>query len=168
MILKIAKKSQIEEKHKLLSKIRTHLKNNDMAKDLLKKYKIKDWILDAFPLDFKEMKVTAKTINGTVYLNPNVIKMNFDIIMRYVIHEFVHVLQHISEEKNGEDTEDDKVDDYLDRDDEIEAFQHQVAFDADNRGEKEAEEYVDELLEFHKIPKKERAEKKKELMKHVD
>jgi len=167
MLYKVAKKSQIEDKHKLLGKIRTHLKNDDMAKDLLKKYKIKPWIFDAFPLDFKEMKVTAKTVNGTIYLNPKISEMNFDIVMRYVIHEFVHVLQHISEEKNGEDDSNDKEQDYLDREDEIEAFQHQVAYDAENRGEEAAEKYVDELLEFHDIPVGEKKTKKKEIMKHV-
>jgi len=166
MFLKVAKKSEIENKHKLLSKIRVNLRNDDMAKKLINEYNIKDWIFDAVPLDFKDINVTAKTVNGTIYLSPKIIDMDFEIVMRYVIHEFVHVLQHISEEKSGEN-ENDKVDDYLDREDEIEAFQHQIKYDAKHRGKKEAEKYTDELLEYHDIPDSEKEDKKKELMKKV-
>jgi hypothetical protein len=166
MFLKVAKKSKIEEKQKLLAKIRVNLKNDEMAKKLLKEYKIKDWIFDAVPLDFKDLKVTAKTVNGTIYLNPKITEMSFNIVMRYVIHEFVHVLQHISEEKNGE-KENDKKQDYLDREDEIEAFQHQIEYDAKHRGVGAAEKYTDELLDYHKISGKDKKEKKKELMEKV-
>lgn len=166
MFLKVAAKSKIENKHKLLAKVRVHLKNDEMAKKLIKEYGIKDWIFDAVPLDFKDLKVTAKTVNGTIYLSPKVQNMPFNIVMRYVIHEFVHVLQHITEEKNGE-KEDDKKQDYLDREDEIEAFQHQIKYDAKHRGEEAAEEYTEDLLEYHEIPSDEKEEKKKELMKKV-
>lgn len=166
MFLKVAKKSKIEEKQKLLGKIRVTLKNDEMAKSLLKEYNIKNWIFDAVPLDFKDIKVTAKTVNGTIYLSPKIVEMPFNIVMRYVIHEFVHVLQHITEEKNNE-KENDKKQDYLDREDEIEAFQHQIKYDAKHRGEKAAETYTDELLEYHDIPKEDKKEKKKELMKKV-
>ncbi len=166
MFLKVAKKSIIEEKHKILAKIRVHLKNDEMAKKLIKEYKIKDWIFDAVPLDFKKINVTAKTVNGTIFLNPKIIAMSFPIVMRYVIHEFVHVLQHISEERNGE-KETDKKQDYLDREDEIEAFQHQIKYDAKHRGIDEAEKYTDELLEYHEISGKEKKKKKEELMEKV-
>lgn len=166
MFLKVAKKSVIEEKQKLLAKIRVNLKNDEMAKKLIKEYKIKDWIFDAVPLDFKDIKVTAKTVNGTIYLSPKISEMPFNIVMRYVIHEFVHVLQHISEEKNGE-KEDDKKQEYLDREDEIEAFQHQIKYDAKHRGVGAAEQYADELLEYHNISGTEKKEKKKELMEKV-
>lgn len=166
MFLKVAKKSKIEDKQKLLAKIRVNLRNDDMAKKLIRDYGIKEWIFDAVPLDFKDIKVTAKTVNGTIYLSPRIANMEFNIVMRYVIHEFVHVLQHITEEKEGE-TESDKNDDYLDREDEIEAFQHQIKYDAKHRGISAAEKYTDELLEYHDIPKKEKKEKKKELMKKI-
>lgn len=166
MFLKVAKKSRIEEKHKLLAKIRVHLRNDDMAKNLTKEYGIKSWIFDAVPLDFKDIKVTAKTVNGTIFLNPKIHEMPFNIVMRYVIHEFVHVLQHITEEKDGE-VEDDKKEEYLDREDEIEAFQQQIKYDAKHRGKDAAEEYTNELLEYHKIPKEEKKERKKELMEKV-
>jgi len=167
MFLKVAKKSEIEDKQKLLAKIRVHLRNDSMAKNLVKEYKLKNWIFDAVPLDFKKINVTAKTVNGTIYLSPKIEDMPFKIVMRYVIHEFVHVLQHITEQKKGE-TEDDKDQEYLEREDEIEAFQEQIKYDAKHRGLKAAEEYTDELLEYHKIPKTEKIHKKKELMEKVE
>ncbi len=163
MFLKVAKKSKIEEKQKLFAEIRKHMKNSDIAKECLKEKKIGSWIFDAFPLDFDDIDVTAKTVNGTIYLNPKVLKMDFKIVMRYVIHEFVHVLQHINEEKKG-DKKSDKNQDYLDREDEIEAFQKQIKFDAKVRGPEAAEKYVDELLEFHEIDNKKEKKKKKTLL----
>ena len=157
------KKSEIKDKTLLLSEIRLELKNEPLIKDKLKEYKENPKILDGIPLDFKEMDVTAKTINGAIFLNPKVVKMEFSILMRYVVHEFVHVLQHIYEQKMNINS-DDKDEEYLDREDELEAFKTQVKYDAKNRGADAAEEYVDELLDYHDISGKAAKTKKKELM----
>jgi hypothetical protein len=81
--------------------------------------------------------------------------------MRYAIHELVHALQHMRN-KTKKDPYKDK--EYLDRGDELEAFQYQIKFDKKERGSEEAYEYVDELLEYHEIPEDEANEKKKELL----
>jgi len=167
MFLKVAKnKSKIEEKQKLFAEIRKHMKNSDIANEYLNEKKVGKWIFDAFPLDFDDIDVTAKTVNGTIYLSPKVMEMNFDIVMRYVIHEFIHVLQHINEERDG-DKKSDKNQDYLDREDEIEAFQAQIEYDAQARGPKAVEKYVDDLLDFHEIEGKDKKEKKKTLLEVV-
>ena len=91
-------------------------------------------------------------------------KKSFKIIMRYVIHELVHAIQHVEDYGTKQD---DKRKDYLNREDEIEAFQYQVKFDEQIRGEDKAEEYVDGLLDFHDIPSDQKRDKKEEIMEKV-
>ena len=56
---------------------------------------------------------------------------------------------------------------YLNRPEELEAFQYQIKFDADKRSGKKVNEYVNDLLSYHKIPKEKRPEKKDELMDKI-
>jgi len=58
--------------------------------------------------------------------------------------------------------------DYLDRPDEIEAFQFQIEFDEEARGENDAVEYVEELVDYHEVPESKQDAKEDELMKKVD
>jgi predicted metal-dependent peptidase len=144
-----------------LSKIRTALMNDDIAKEICKDLGIGEWFLTSVPIRYEEIKVTAKTVNGNIILNPKLMKKPFDILMRYIIHELVHAIQHIHE--YGE-KQTDKRKDYLNREDELEAFQYQVKFDEEHRGEDKAERYVDRLLNFHDVPEGKKKEKKKEIM----
>ena len=84
----------------------------------------------------------------------------FEIIMRYAIHELVHSLQHMKM-KGLEMFEEEE---YLDRDDEIEAFQYQIEYESKERGQDEAEQYVDDLIEYHEIPEEEREDKRDQLL----
>jgi hypothetical protein len=56
---------------------------------------------------------------------------------------------------------------YLNRPEELEAFQYQIKFDAEKRSDKDVEEYVNNLISYHKIPKEKRKEKKEELMRKM-
>lgn len=164
MITIIAKKNKfdLEDEIRLLSKIKKSLKENDLAKEICKEYDFQIDIVDGIPLDFEDdLEASAKTLDSRIILNSNLMDENFDIIMRYAIHELVHALQHM---RNLSRKDKYKNKDYLDRPDELEAFQYQVQFDKEERGMDEAEEYVDELVEFHEIPKDEANKKKKELL----
>jgi hypothetical protein len=56
---------------------------------------------------------------------------------------------------------------YLNRPEELEAFQYQIKFDADKRSDKKVNDYVNNLLSYHKIPKEKRPKKKEELMEKM-
>lgn len=168
MIKVIARKRKEEDddftllnQMKALSKVRTALMGDDIAKEICKDLDIGHWHLSSVPISFEEIDVTAKTVDGKIILNTSLIGKPFPILMRYVIHEVVHAIQHIHE--HGIKQADDEGA-YLDREDEVEAFQYQVKFDKENRGESEAEGYVDRLLEYHDVPSKDKGEKKDELM----
>jgi len=91
-------------------------------------------------------------------------KKSFKIIMRYVIHELVHAIQHV---KDYGEKQNDKKKDYLNRADEIEAFQYQVKYDKKHRGKEKTEKYVDGLLDFHDLSADKKEEKKEEIMRKV-
>ena len=166
MIKIIAKKEEekdtIRGRLESLSKIRTYLINDSIAKEICENESVDYSFLLGVPISFDDIDVTAKTINGSIFLNPKLIDMDFAIMMRYVIHELVHVMQHMDEKRKIN-----KNKNYLNREDEIEAFQYQIEYDAKNRSEKEALEYVDELLEFHDVPDDQVDDKRDELLSNA-
>ena len=151
----------IMDKIMLLSEVRATLINDKIAKDICKENNIEKDFLLGVPISFDKLDVSAKTIDGSIFLNEKLAKKDFDILMRYVIHELVHAIQH-SDEKNK--NKEDKAEDYLDRQSEIDAFVEQIKFDKKNRGKDAAEEYVEELLDHHNIKGDRREKKREELL----
>ena len=107
----------------------------------------------------EDLDVTAKTINGEVTLNKSLMEKSFDTLMRYVIHEFVHVCQHIKNQKGKSKSS--KTDHtYLDNPEEIEAFKWQSLHTKLEEGEGELDEYLDDLMEYHDLSKSKAKRKK--------
>lgn len=167
MIVVLAKKDKhLQNTIELLAEIKNILKSNERIKEVCEEYNHDIDIIDGVPLDFKDnLGASAKTINSKIFLSDELIDKPIEIAARYAVHEFIHALQHM-DRYNKKDPYEDK--EYLDRPDEIEAFQHQIGFEAEVVGKEEAEEYVDELLDYHSVPKKERDSKKEELMDEVE
>lgn len=164
-------KSSLKENNFLIAEVRSQLKEDSVVQDMCQELGYPIDIIDGVVITFtSDIDVSAKTINSEIYLNeelkasPNDDE-NWAILMRYAVHELTHALQHMNRE-GLKDAEDGK--DYLDRDDELEAFQYQIEFDLKERGPKEVDEYVEDLIEYHEIDdKKEAVEKKKELLDRV-
>jgi len=159
------KNNHLMNQMETLSKIRTALMNDSVAKEICEDLGVGVWILKSVPIRFDKVKVTAKTVNGNIVLSPKLMKKPFEVLMRYVIHELVHAIQHIDEYGKKQT---DKRKDYLNREDEIEAFQYQVKFDEEQRGEDEAEKYVNHLLKFHDVPEGQKEDKKEEIMERAN
>jgi hypothetical protein len=166
MIIVIAnKEKRLINELTILSKVRASLIEDEIAKQICKEYDFETDIIMGIPIDFEEdLEASAKTVDSRIILNRSLLDEDFDIIMRYAIHELVHALQHMRD-IGREEMEDEE---YLDRGDELEAFQYQIKYEADNIGLEEAEDYAEHLVEFHEIPKKEVEDKKQELMEKVD
>lgn len=168
MILIISKNEtaseDLEDIIELLAEIKQEMKGNDIAIEICKEHGFNVDIIDGIPMEFiDDLEASAKTIDSRIQLNSELLNEEFEIIMRYAIHELVHSLQHMKSE--GIDPY--ASDEYLDRDDELEAFQFQIAYDAEERGEDEAVDYVEDLIEYHEIPEEEREDKKEELLEKV-
>ena len=166
MIRVIAKKKEplsLLETLSTLSKVRAYLLSSDLAREICIEHNKDISLLMGIPIDLSsEIDVSAKTEDGRIILNAALLDGEFEILMRYVIHELVHVMQHIDGGSK------DKKKDYLNRDSELDAFKYQIEFDSENRSEKDVMEYVEGLLDFHDIPEDERDDKEEELMEQVD
>lgn len=160
------KKNDLLNKIMLLSKIRTELINDRIAKDICKENNVDEDFLFGVCIKFDDLDVSAKTVDSEIILNNKLIEKSFDIVMRYVIHELVHAIQHC--ENGGKNKKNNKSKDYLDNPDEVDAFKKQVLYQAENNGNDSAKKYVDGLLEYHDIDGDEKKEKEKELMEEVD
>ena len=163
MITIISKKakSNLQNIIELLARVKRELRANDIAKEICKEHGFDIDIIDGIPFEFvDDLDASAKTVDSAIQLNSNLLDEEFEIIMRYSIHELVHALQHMkSEHLNNCEGEE-----YLDRADELEAFQYQIEYEAEERGKSEAEEYVENLVEYHEIPLESREHKKNELL----
>jgi hypothetical protein len=156
------KNKQLFDEISTLSEIREALLEDKVAKKICKEKGVGESFLLGVPIEFGEIEQSAKTVNSHIILNKKLMEKPFDIIMRYVIHELTHSIQHVQRFKEKEQKKD--IEEYLDKDTEIEAFQYQVEFDAENRGKEKAEEYVEHLLDYHDIAGKKRTDKRDELL----
>jgi hypothetical protein len=118
--------------------------------------------LDDVKLGFAELDVSAKTKDEVITLNRRMLEpanKAFEQCMPYVIHELCHVMQQRTGNLQGASAKD-----YLDKRTEEEAFQAQVDYKKREEGEGKAEDYVNELLDFHGVKGKKRKTKKHKLL----
>jgi hypothetical protein len=160
-----AKKKKLESRTKLVARLKQFLKADETFQDLCKEYGQNTGILEGIPVVFtSDLDVTAKTIDAKVFLSSSLLDEKMEIIARYLLHELTHCFQHMKKEGEKK-VKKEKI--YLNRPEELEAFQYQIKFDADKRSDKKVNEYVNDLLSYHKIPKEKRSGKKEELMKKM-
>lgn len=154
----------VKQKLSILDKIKKFMKKDEFIEELFEEYGKSLDMIDEIPIEFSsDMEVSAQTIDGAIKLNEKLTKKPFMLIARYVVHELVHVFQHM------DGLEDDgKKKNYLDNKDEIEAFQKQIEFDANNNGIDKAVTYTKKLIKFHKYPKSKRESKLEELTEGID
>jgi hypothetical protein len=130
-----------------LEKIKKRVFQHEVVKDLMKKYKIGEDELDLVPICFAKLPVSARTDHGVIYVNIDLADDgNLDEDDHYVAHEFTHYCQQTTGDKPTPGT---TKDNYLDSPVEQEGFRNQTKYIADTKGEDEAEEYVEELLDHH-------------------
>ncbi len=146
-------RSKIEE---IRSKVKTH----PTIIDVFRKYEIPIDEIDLIPMAFAKMPVSARTEHGCIYFSTKLLEDGFDNDDHYAVHEISHFAQ---QSTGNSPTQSSDVGSYLDNEAEVEAFQHQVEYMADERGEEEAEEYVNDVLDHHDITGKERSKRFNEL-----
>ncbi len=163
-MIKLSKRDnrKLEEKAKNdIMNIRAKAKKEPLVLKKLKEYGLDKDLIDDVSVQFdKNLDVSAKTINGKIYLNADMLKENWQDYYHYFCHEIIHSAQHLSGKCSG----DNKEDSYLDNPAEIEAFQTQIKVREKTEPKEDVVEYVEDLMDRHNIPKNERAEKKKELL----
>lgn len=143
--------------------IKEQLKREPIVQKEFKKYERNINDVDKVSIEFDpNLDVSAKTINGKIYLNAKMLEEDWHDYFHYAVHEVTHYLQHTSGKCNGHG-DNEKVP-YLDNESEVEAFQNQLKYREKTEDKKTVNKYVKDLLDKHDVPQDERKEKKKELL----
>lgn len=157
---------QIDKTITVLSDIRNYIEKSDIAKSICSEYGQEHNILSGVPIAFgANFEAPAKTVNGHIILNESLINKDMATILRYVMHELVHVMQHMQLESSSDPYHNKE---YLDRPDEVEAFQFQIEFDAKINTKEKAIQYAQDLVEYHELPDGKRDRKVNELIEKID
>ena len=146
----INKISKRDEKA-MIEKMRAAVKKDPAVIEKFKEYGVPLDKIDKVDISFKEMDVSAKTKDTKIYLNKKMFD-DGDDPTHYVAHELVHFLQQSTGNTEGHDA----TDDYMQKETELEAFNTQYDFKERFESKQEADEYVDDLLDYHDKDGKER------------
>lgn len=146
-----------------LQKIKNDLKTDSVILDICKEYDMSVDDLDLVPIKFDDIDTSAKTEQGVITLNWNLLKSeNKKQIPSYICHEFAHYCQQSTEPTQSADDGD-----YLHNDFEMEAFQFQVKFIDEEFGSDAADKYINQVLDHHNKTDKERKILKNRLEKKI-
>jgi hypothetical protein len=153
----------------IINKAKKIVKDSDVLKKIIKDWDGDDDSLELAPFCFSDdLDVSARTDHGIIYINYNLIKdcENMDEICdnidHYILHEFTHNMQQCFGDKPTQGADDGS---YLENEFEQEGFQNQTEYISDTKGEEEAEQYIEDLLDHHDVDdEEEREELKEELL----
>ncbi len=160
------KKLPYKSLNRMIKKLRDYLKKDGVVQSMFKEYGVDIEEIDYIPMMFGNIDVSAKTDHGIIIYNYKLLTDgDFFKDFSYGVHEMTHWLQQTTGDKATKSSDDD---DYLDNPYEQEGFQNQIEYIANQFGEDEAENYVDDLLEHHEVDSdKEFKDKKETLMSKV-
>ena len=159
------KKLPYKSLNRMIKKMRAYLKENEIVQKMFKDYDVDISEIDYIPMMFGNLDVSAKTDHGVIIFNYKLLcDGDFFKDFSYGVHEMTHWLQQTTGTKATKSSDEGS---YLDNPYEQEGFQNQVEYIADQFGQDEAEQYVDDLLDHHEVEGKEVKEKKETLMAKV-
>lgn len=163
-MIKLSKRDNDWEQKKAksdLKQIRAALKKEPIVKKMFEKYARDMNEIDKVSIQFvRDLDVSAKTVNGKIYLNAEMLEEDWKDYFHYVIHELDHYCQH----KSNKCVENSNEGDYLDNPAEIEAFREQLKYREKTENKSTIDQYLKDLFDKHDVPKSERPDKKRELL----
>lgn len=146
---------------KLLQLIRQHIFDSDTYQKMCSKSNLDPNIIFYSPMAFADLDVSARTQHGIIYFNSK-LKNNPQEIDHYMVHEFTHVIQQCFGDEPTQGSND--SDDYLENPFEVEGFNYQTAYIAEDEGPEEAEQYIERVLDHHDVPESKKDKKKLSLL----
>lgn len=149
--------------HPILDQVKNKIKNNKIVKRLLKGKNLPHNFIELLPMCFSdELDVSARTQHGIIYFNIDLLKGRPEELDHYMVHELTHVIQQTT---GDGPTTGSAEDDYLDNEFEQEGFQTQTEYLSDTRDDEVAKKYIKKVLDHHEVPRREREEKEKDLLR---
>lgn len=165
VLKRLKRAGRVLDQEALINELKKGIKKEEEYIDKCEEYDMSINFVNDVPMSFDDnLDVSAKTINKEVFLNGKLFdKGDWVDLMRYVLHELIHVMQQDNGKVKG------KVDkeDYLDDENEVEAFQAQLSYMSKHETPQEIQEYLENLLDHHDIKGKERKEKKEKLTEEI-
>lgn len=160
---KTAQKKNIPhaEALEIINGIKERVKQHDALKKAFEEHGIDIDEVDDIPVCFADIDVSARTDHGIIYLNWGLLDEGFPKNDHYLAHEMTHYAQQTTGDGPTKGSTDDT---YLDNEYEQEGFQVQTEYLSETKGDQVARNYIDNVLDYHEVPKSERPEKKKELL----
>lgn len=151
--------------HKLIEKMKEDVKKQEPYIKKCEEYGEDVDFIDNVEIKIEPLDVSAKTINGVIIINENIVlNSDWEDIEKYVIHEVSHCLQ----QEHGLVNEKVEKDKYLDDKNEQEAFQVQLEYMDDHEPPEKVQKYLEQLLDHHNIKdKSKRKEYIKKLTKNI-
>lgn len=148
---------------RILSRIIDFLKDSEAVRGMFGHYHVPIERIHDVDIRFADLPVSAKTKDEIIYINNKFLEdLDFSEELHYIVHEMCHWLQQRCDDPY--DRFPDADTDYLDMPSEWEAFMYQAHFMREFYGDKRAEEYVDDLLDFHDVNGAERKKKRAALL----
>lgn len=152
-----------EEALKQINAVKARLKKSKTVQDMFEKYKVDLSEIDTIPVYFAPLDVSARTDHGLIYINWDMVENgNLYDDDHYLVHEIGHYLQQTTGDGPTEGSTDET---YLDNEFEQEGFQMQTKYLSETRDDKEAEKYIEKVLEHHDTPDNEIEKRKKDLLR---
>jgi cell fate (sporulation/competence/biofilm development) regulator YmcA (YheA/YmcA/DUF963 family) len=148
-------KSELLDK---INKIKAKIKDHDVVKDMFKEHNVDINDIDLIPMAFGDLDVSARTDHGVIILNYRLLQDGINDDAHYFTHEITHWLQQTT---NDGPTQGSAEGDYLENPYEIDAFQNQTEYIADEYGEDQAENYIEKVLDHHNVEDEDEREKRK-------
>lgn len=150
--------------YRLIKKLKDDLKRQEPFIEKCKEYDRDPDFIDSVKIFFDDLDVSAKTVNGVIILNNDLLGSGkWEDIMRYIIHESIHVMQQEAGKVHGKVNKDK----YLDDENEQEAFQAQIEYMDDHEPPEKIQQYLEQLLDHHDIKGPKRKHYVRELTKDI-
>ena len=157
------RQSQSDAVSRILAKIIDFLKGSEAVRGMFGHYKIPLERIHDVDIRFAELPVSAKTKDEIIYINNKFLEdADFSEEIHYIVHEMCHWLQQHCDDPY--DRFPSEGVDYMNMPSEWEAFMYQAHFMREFYGDERAEQYVDDLLDFHEIEGAERDKKRAALL----
>jgi len=151
----------------IINNIRETVRKSNTFKELCKEHDVDPSFIDLVPMCFANLDVSARTDNGIIYFNYNLLN-DSESIEHYMVHELTHFLQQCFGDGPTTGSSGSSADDYLDNEFEQESFQNQTEYIEETDGESAADRYVKRVLDHHNVPLKERKKRRKQLRGFID
>jgi hypothetical protein len=149
-----------KKQEELVEQVINLLKEHELVERLFKKFDIDPEYIHKIKIEFGDIGVSAKANKDSIVINKKFLEDgNIVDDLHYLVHELVHVLQYLT--GFVDKAKDYKFKHYLDNPLELQAFREQIRFIKEYKNQEEADIYLKELLDFHDIIGKERAEKER-------